>query len=180
MVRGYLRLMMFALGMLVGLQVPGFVNQYKQRVDAHFREVSQNISAFQDTAGRYFGGDMDQLITYYARSGDKVFRDDAESVAAIYSRYQALRKEQDAMQAPWYRVVVHILLQYDSELFKEALHRYRYVVVLDPGAIAWGVFAGLGLAVSVELLALLVWASGRRARVKFRQRRSAATASHSG
>ncbi|MBS25040.1 MAG: hypothetical protein CMQ28_05295, partial [Gammaproteobacteria bacterium] len=46
--RASIRLAIFAVGILFGIQVPSFVKQYDERIDAHFREVSINISGFQD------------------------------------------------------------------------------------------------------------------------------------
>ena len=60
--RAYSRLAVFAVGILLGIQVPSFVEQYNQRIDAHFREVNINLSGFQDTADRLFDGDLEALI----------------------------------------------------------------------------------------------------------------------
>ena len=38
MLRSYLRLLLFACGLLAGVQVPGLMDQYGKRVDAHLRE----------------------------------------------------------------------------------------------------------------------------------------------
>ena len=46
MLRAYLRLVVFALGLLVGVQVPGFVDQYAKRVSAHYIEASKNFAGF--------------------------------------------------------------------------------------------------------------------------------------
>lgn len=35
MLLSYLRLVLFAIGLLVGVQVPGFINDYAKRVEAH-------------------------------------------------------------------------------------------------------------------------------------------------
>lgn len=35
MLLSYLRLVLFAVGLLVGVQVPGFINDYDKRVEAH-------------------------------------------------------------------------------------------------------------------------------------------------
>jgi hypothetical protein len=70
---------LFAVGLLLGIQVPSFIDQYQQRIDAHFREVSINITGFQDTADRLFSGDLESLIAYYRKSNDEVFQRDAAS-----------------------------------------------------------------------------------------------------
>ena len=49
-------------GLLLGIQVPNFVDQYSRRIDAHYQEVSENISGFQSTADLLFSGDLEELI----------------------------------------------------------------------------------------------------------------------
>jgi hypothetical protein len=44
MVAGYVRLIVFAFGLLVGVQVPSFVDQYAKRVSAHSDRGRQQLS----------------------------------------------------------------------------------------------------------------------------------------
>ncbi len=80
MFAGYVRLIVFAIGLLVGVQVPSFVDQYAKRVSAHQIEVAGNFRGFQDTADRYFGGSVEALITHHAASDDRVFQDEAKTI----------------------------------------------------------------------------------------------------
>jgi hypothetical protein len=43
----YLRLVLFTLGLLVGVQVPGFINDYAKRVEAHLIEAQTGLAGFQ-------------------------------------------------------------------------------------------------------------------------------------
>jgi hypothetical protein len=52
----YSRLIIFAIGLLFGIQILSFVDQYQKRVDAHFQEVSANIAGLQLTANDLFSG----------------------------------------------------------------------------------------------------------------------------
>jgi len=67
LLKAYSRFAIFATGILIGIQVPSFVDQYAKRIDAHYQEVSINISGFQKTADSLFDGDLEALITYYER-----------------------------------------------------------------------------------------------------------------
>jgi hypothetical protein len=42
----YLRLVLFVCGVLVGIQVPGFVDQYGQRLEAHQLEAKLSLAEF--------------------------------------------------------------------------------------------------------------------------------------
>ena len=44
MLLSYLRLVLFAAGLLIGVQVPGFINDYAKRVEAHLIEAQAGLS----------------------------------------------------------------------------------------------------------------------------------------
>ena len=50
MLLSYLRLVLFAIGLLVGVQVPGFVNDYAKRVEAHLIEAQTGSVLFERAA----------------------------------------------------------------------------------------------------------------------------------
>lgn len=169
MLMSYLRLLLFTFGLLVGLQAPGFINSYGQRVEAHVLESREALSGFKETAERFFNGDLQALIRHYRSSDDPVFNSDANSIESLLIRNQALEAEWQVLQGGWLQRTWHVLAQPDPQLREETLKGYTYQVLLVPEAIAWGVSAGLVLALSVEsLLRLLGWLvlSARRQPVK--------------
>lgn len=162
MVRGYIRILIFACGLLVGIQVPGVMDQYQKRVDAHFQEVRENLSGFRETAERYFNGSMESLILYYKESGDPVFSVDAGSVEKIYNRYKMLRAEQEAMTGPWYQAGFHIIFAHNDELMEETFSQYSYTVALRPAALAWGLGFAFVTSFIVEMLLVSLFRGVRR------------------
>jgi hypothetical protein len=166
MLAGYLRLIIFAIGLLIGVQVPSFVDQYAKRVSAHQIEVSVNFKGFQETADRYFGASVPALIAHHAASADQVFQVEAKVIREMYERLLALNAEVAAMQGPLIKQVVHVLFSANREILDETRRAYTYTVPLDPTAIACGVSLGACLAILIESLLLGLWrlARPRRAR----------------
>ncbi|HUK02450.1 MAG TPA: DUF2937 family protein [Steroidobacteraceae bacterium] len=154
MFRGYLRLVVFAACLLAGLQIPGFVDQYAKRVDAHYLEARRSFAGFQQTADRYFSGSVDALISHHASSSDPIFKDEARTISALYARLKSLAAELQALQGPLISRVLHVAFKANRELLNETVAAYSYTVPLNPDAIVWGV--AVGLVVSVLLEALLV------------------------
>lgn len=154
MFRGYLRLVLFGLGLLVGVQVPGFIDDYGKRVAAHRAESEQSLSGFRETAARFFKGDLNALVGHYQASADPVMRSDAASVEHLVGRSALLESEWLAMQGPWYAQAWHLASAADRELLTETIEAYSYQVLLAPQAIAWALASGLLLAWLVELLVL--------------------------
>ncbi len=132
------RFLVFGLGLLLGIQVPAFVDQYRLRVDAHYREVSANIAGFQRTADAMFSGDLDALVIYYRESGDRVFRSDSESLQTIVNRYRRISSEQEIMQGNLAEAAWHVLVAADRELLDETRAQYSYTVPLNSLALQWG------------------------------------------
>ena len=157
MIREYIRLTMFAAGLLVGVQVPSFVDQYYQRVDAHLIEAHRNIAGFQQTADRYFSGDITGLIDHYASSTDRVFQDDSASVKAIHARVAALTAEMRIAGQSWYRRTQHVFYGPNAEIFDETLRQYTYTVPLNQQAIVWGIGVGMSGALIAELSLLALF-----------------------
>ncbi|MCO7564650.1 DUF2937 family protein [Pseudomonas sp. S 311-6] len=169
MFRSYLRLLLFTFGLLAGIQVPGLIEAYSQRVEAHLFESRQALSGFEETAQRFFNGDLQALVRHYRSSDDPVFNSDANSIESLLLRNRLLEREWQALQGPWVSRTWHVLVQPDPQLREETLKGYSYQILLVPEAIGWGLGAGFVLALVVESLLLLVgWAilGGRRKAVK--------------
>ena len=152
MFRDYVRLMIFAAGLLIGVQLPGFVDQYAKRVDAHYQEAKHNFSGFQQTADRHFGGDVEAMIQHHLNSGDVVFQEDGDSIRKIWLRVQLLGKELQAVQQPFLQRSFHVLFAANEELMAETRLNYTYVVPLNQEAVIAGVLLGFVIALLVELL----------------------------
>ena len=174
MLRSYLRLLVFTFGLLVGVQVPGFITDYSQRLEAHRLEAQQSLKGFRATAEKFFKGDLDALVAHYRVSDDPVMRSDGQSVAALVSRDAQLEAEWWAMQGAWYQRVWHLITAADRPLLEETYNGYSYQVLLAPEAIAWGLSCALLLAWLVEVLLLSLAGLaglGRTRQVQARHRR---------
>ncbi|WP_211829912.1 DUF2937 family protein [Kistimonas asteriae] len=166
MIRGYFRLLLFSVCLLTGIQVPGFIDQYQKRIDAHFREAAINLSGFQATADQYFEGSMNALINHYQSSPDPVFTQDASSVRQIYDRYLMLEREQAALSQPWYRVALHVASRYGNAFFNETLSSFSHSIPMTWQAISWGAgFAFLVTFLCESLLIALLQLIGLRRKV---------------
>jgi hypothetical protein len=174
--RAYLRLVLFALGLLAGVQVPGFVDQYAKRVSAHYLESTKSIAGFQRTANQYFGGSIDALIAHHEASSDSVFKDEARDVAALYLRLKKLTIEFDAMNQPLLSRFMHVAFRPDREILGETITAYSYTVPLNEEAIICGLVAGLLLALFVESVLIGLVRLGRW--MTAGPRSAAAAASH--
>lgn len=163
----YLRLSLFVLGVLAGVQVPHFVDQYGKALQSHYLEVEQNIQQFQQEADKYFNGDMQKLIAYYKASADTVFVEGGESIDAIYQRYEMLRHNYQQFQHGTWSAYRQTFLAPVDSVRAEVRASYDYAIRLTPDAIIVALFIGFILAAISEIvLRLITWPIRSQRRVK--------------
>ena len=149
--RAYARLILFAAGVLIGVQVPSFVDQYFKRVSAHRLEAMANFRGFEQTAALHFQGDVLALIAHYETSPDPVFREDATTIRAIHNRIRRHSVELEHLESPLILQVVHVAFSADPEIFRDTVTEYSATVPLNQSAILCGLVAGFFAALFFEL-----------------------------
>jgi hypothetical protein len=156
MLRSYLRLVLFTAGLLIGVQIPGFISDYTKRVEAHLIEAQKSLGGYNDTAQRFFKGDVQALIQHYRSSDDPVFRTDADNINNLLTRTQTLDREWLALQGPWYMRAYHVLTAADPDIRKETWNGYSWQVLLSPDVIGWGLVCALLFSLVIESFVLFI------------------------
>ena len=152
----YLRLLLFTAGVLIGVQVPSFIDQYGKSLEAHLLESSLSLKEFQQDAQRYFGGNLDKLIAHYQNNPDPVIQDGGASIAAIYSRNQSLTQAWSTFSSSTYNAYTHVILKPLDDIKSEVWSRYTYNIVLNRSAIVSGLGCGFILSIIIDLSGLLL------------------------
>lgn len=152
----YFRLILFCSGLLIGIQIPAVVDQYAKRVDAQLLEATDMLAGFQQTADRYFDGDIADLISHYKNSDDPVFKNDATNILFISDRVTHLQAEKSILARSSLVRTAHVLFNPDKNIFKQTIEQYSYVVLINPQALIWGLISGLIAAALVDALFLIV------------------------
>lgn len=156
MLRSYLRLVLFTAGLMIGVQIPGFISDYSKRVEAHLIEAQKSLGGYNDTAQRFFKGDVQALIQHYRSSDDPVFRTDADNLNTLLTRTQTLDREWLALQGPWYMRAYHVLTAADPDIRKETWNGYSWQVLLSPDVIGWGLVCALLFSLVIESFVLFI------------------------
>lgn len=152
----YLLIIVACVAMLIGLQIPNFVDQYEKRVDAHLREVTVNLQSFQDIANKYFGGDMHMLVELHRNSVDKPFQEEGAAIEKMVQRKLRFEADLAALQTSLPQKALHVLLHGDQEILDEAFAQYSYAVPLNQDALIFGAVVALILLLLVESLFALI------------------------
>ena len=158
----YLRLILFVSGVLIGVQAPSFVEQYGKSLEAHYRESSLSLQAFENDAQRYFDGDLNKLIEHYQSNSDPVINAGGDNIRAIYSRNTVLAQARTAFYSSGYHAYMQVFFKPLLEIKAEVRANYTYSIVLNPSAIISGLGCGFMLSLIIELSALLAIKLWRR------------------
>ncbi len=121
----YLRIILFCGGLLIGIQIPAVVDQYAKRIDAHLTEALDVFAGFQQTADRYFEGNIQDLISHYESSDDPVFKNDATNILFISNRVTHLKSEQIALKQSALMRTAHVLFFPDHKIFQHTLDTHQ-------------------------------------------------------
>lgn len=156
----YVRIGLFVIGVLVGLQFPMFVDQYGKSLHSHYIESSNSIGEFQEDANRFFAGDMGKLIEYYKENGDPVFYEGGESIESIYHRYVALDRAFKQFQIGSVNAYQQAFFTPIADVREEVWENYDFATKLSPSAMTIGLGVGAAFAsfleVGMKLLSLMM------------------------
>ncbi len=158
----YLIVVVACISLLIGLQIPNFVDQYEKRVDAHLREVTINLQPFQQIANKYFGGDIGKLIELHRNSDIKPFQEEGAAIEKMVQRKLRFEADLALLKTNLPMKVLNVVLRGDREMIDEALGQYSYNVPLNQDALIFGAGVAIVILLVVELLlALARYASAK-------------------
>jgi len=152
----YLRIILLITGVLAGIQLPGFVDQYGKSLQAHLIESERSLDEFRDEAERFFDGSIEELIAHYEASDDKIFQQGGQSISAIYQRNQQLNQAYRNFSKNAWSAYQQAFFTPVDDIQREVRASFSYTVKLNPGAILFGLVSGLLLAILGEFIVRLL------------------------
>lgn len=148
----YLSMLCFAAGIMLGVQLPNWVNQYVQRVDAHYREAELAIAPYQLLADQLFAGSMQALLDKHLQSHEPLFKREAEPISNQYQRWQYLQRLHQQLQGNFWQQLQQITMHADQDMVNETLDSYQATVPLNRLAIICGLLGGVLASIVYELV----------------------------
>lgn len=148
----YLLILIACVAVLLGIQIPNFVDQYEKRLDAHFIEVEKNLRGYQEIADRYCDGSIPALIKRHEESKDGATKEEAEPIRRMYERYLRFKDEKRFLETGLAGKVAFIVMRGDRELINETYVSYSFMVPLNREAVLSGTLSAAFVLVVMELL----------------------------
>lgn len=152
LIKKYISFISFGVALLIGIQLPTFVDEYGKNLEARYAESQNALSKFRDTANQYFDGNFEKLIQHYEQKKDPVVVEGGNSIRSIFERNQrlesAIKDFKRSMLSPYYQVVFNPIL----DVRKQAWENYSFTVALNQNNIIFGFIFALFLLLILELL----------------------------
>ena len=148
----YLLLLIAVMTAFVGVQIPNFLTQYQQRLDAQYSEAMVYYRQYQQIATEHFGGDVQRLIDHHRNSSDRAIRDSAEPIQTLVTRITRFRAQQQGLQAGYLGQLWFIATQSDEELRESTWRMYSYNVPFTQQALLTGLLFAALVVVVCDLL----------------------------
>ena len=154
-VKEYFVRLTFAVGIILGVQLPNFIDQYAQRIDAHYSEVRVNLSGYRAIANQFHGGSVEKLIEKHENSEDATFRQEAVPLRALFTREARFKLESESLETNLFFQILHVVFQGDRDIIQETYSNYSATIPLSVEAIACGIVTGLFLSIFLDILFFL-------------------------
>ncbi len=167
--------MVFALTLLVGLQLPNFLQQYEQRLDAHYIEAEMHLQQYQALADRHFAGDLQALIIKHKSSELALFNQEALLIEKLQRRFHYLQAKKQALQSPLMARLYFLLGEINRPLWLETQANYNAELRLNKNSIQVGLLSALVVTLFLECLFFLLHWQCRRLRGYFIRKRQSAS-----
>jgi len=105
----------FAVGVMLFLQLPHFIEQYTQRIGGYAASQQQQIKEYQSIADQHFNGDLDAYMQRLQLNSDPVISESAAQINQRLKSAASIDKELKVyeQEALWYQVpyfITHIRL----------------------------------------------------------------------
>jgi hypothetical protein len=178
-VRAILDRIILLAGVVVAGCVPGFIEQYRQRLSGRLEQVTQDLSPFQAIADREHAGSLAELVRYHLQSADPTFHQEGEALQSMLDAADRLRAMVQGLDTDLAHQFAYLLTHSDNTLLQTTWSDYRPAFALDlqgiifailVGVALWGLFLLIWFAVASMLRSIAGVEPARAARIEPRLR----------
>lgn len=163
----YISILVFTAALMLGVQLPNFVDQYVKRIDATQKEITLQHKEYLTIATRHGQGSIDALIKKHEASPDRTFRAEAEPIRKNQARKKRFDLELQALEGSFWSQAMHLLISGDREILRETYNNYSANLPLNTHAAICGLLFGMIASLLLEMFWSLCF---RLVRVKPRKR----------
>jgi hypothetical protein len=152
-VRAFLDRIILLVGVVAAGCVPGFIVQYRQRLNGRLDQVLMDLAPFQAIADHEHHGSLDELIQYHLQSTDPTFHREGAAIQSMVQSANQLRAMAQGLSTDLAHQFAYLLSHSDSSLMRATWGDYRPGFALD----LQGVIFALVIGVALWALFMIIW-----------------------
>lgn len=144
MIKNLLDKLCFALGVIVFLQLPHFIDQYTQRLGGFEASQNQQLKEYQLIADQHFSGDLSAYVAHLAQNNDPAIAAAAGMVSETLASQLALKKELQVFeQEPLWYQMPYFLSHMRMDLTRGTFQNFAPGVPINIWAWGYGIIGGV-------------------------------------
>ena len=144
MIKNLLDKLFFALGVIVFLQLPHFIDQYTQRMGGYEASQKQQINEYQAIADLHFAGDITAYAERLKQNDDPAIAASADMITENISKNQAINKDLQVFeQEPLWYQLPYFLSHVRVDLARGTFNNFAPGVPINIWAWGYGIIGGV-------------------------------------
>jgi hypothetical protein len=125
-IKGLLDRVLFALGVLLFMQVPHFVDQYTQRLGGYYQAQVNHLEQYQQIAKKQHQGDLDALIQEFVSSDRASVRDTGNNINVTRGQAESIKNDLYVLDhKPLTAKLVHLATSTRYDIAEQTLTHYK-------------------------------------------------------
>lgn len=143
---------LFAVNAILAMQLPGFIQQYGQRISGHLAEAQYQLQKYQYIADQHYQGDILLLVKRYQTNSDPGINAAGDVVFDLIERISVLTKQVSHLfDSDYLSQIYYFIIEIDLDIARATLQDYQLTVPLNTAAIA----TGIGFAVFASFISVI-------------------------
>ena len=143
-IRGLLDRVCFALGVLLFMQVPHFIDQYSQRLGGFYQAQLEHLHQYQDIANKQHQGDLEKLIQEFESSHRNSVKEAGINIRNLHDASEVLKEEVEVLEGNNLLLkVLHMLTGAHYNIASETLRIYKPGIPLSIEGLLCGFVGGV-------------------------------------
>jgi len=147
----------FTIVFILGVQLPEFIIQYKQRLSGHLSEAKLHLVQFQNIADQHYQGDLSAMIVKYQANSEPSIVNTADIISQLISRVDYLQQQLTLITSETYiHQILNIMLHADRVIIRNTLLDFSIAIPLEVNALATGAIIAITGVLTKELFSYLI------------------------
>jgi len=149
--------LLFAIALIIGMQVPAFIQEYYQRLAGHLAEATRQLFQFKHIADNLYQGDLAQLVNHYLLNADHTIQQTGNLLQQLMTRQAELQRYVDHLQATTYpNKLYYFITEFDHRIGLATWSDFHFTIPLELPAIVTGVTFSISLMLMIRLFTALI------------------------